>query len=50
MEITNFRKTGELFGFSYAEMLLKSIADYIDFLPFENKRVFRYSENVLLLF
>ena len=49
MEITNFRKTGELFGFSYAEMLLKSIADYIDFLPFENKRVFRYSENVFVI-
>ena len=49
IEISNFRKTGELFGISYAEMLLKSIADYINYLPYESKTVYRYSESVFTI-
>lgn len=49
LDITNFRKTSELYGVSYAEMLLKSIAEYINFLPFENKKVYKYSESVFTI-
>ncbi len=48
-EIINLKQIAEFYGHSYCDLLIKSIAQYLDAMPIEGKSVYRYSSDLFII-
>lgn len=48
-KITNMRSISAVYGHSYADMLLRSIAQYLNDMPLENKSAYYYTNSIFMI-
>lgn len=49
LKVTNMRNVNEVFGHAYTDLLLKSVAEYISHIRSDEKTVYRFTGNILMI-